>query len=115
MTANARPFGGFVLALTGPIVWAAHFFIVYGLEAAVCTRADSPAATMQWITAAATTTAVGGLAALLIRRFRKPPTESGAFRFLHEISTYLTLLSIGAVLTVAASALRLPACVQPAG
>ncbi len=115
MNAKSAPFNGFVLAFAGPIVWAAHFFIVYGLEAAVCTRADSPAATVRWIIATATATAVVGLAALLIRRFRKPPSDSEAFRFLHKISIYLALLSIGAVLTVAASALRLSACMQPAG
>ena len=115
MNAKSAPFSGCVLALAGPIVWAAHFFIVYGLEAAVCTRADFPATTMQWIIATATATAVVSLAAPLIRRFHQTPTESEAVRFLHEISIYLALISIGAVLAVAASVLRLSACVQPVG
>lgn len=115
MSAKTAPFSDFVLALAGPIVWAAHFFIVYGLEAAVCARAESPAFTMRWIVAAATAAAVAGLAALLIRRFRKQPSEPEAFRFLHKVFVYLTLISIGAILAVAASTLRLSACVQPLG
>ena len=115
MTAKARPFSGFVLALTGPMVWAVHFFVVYGAESVVCTRAVSPAITMQWILAVATATAVAGLAAFLIRRFRKRPSEPEALAFLNEISVYLALISIGAVLAVTASTLRLSACVQPAG
>ena len=114
MTTKTAPFSCFVLALAGPVVWAAHFFIVYGLEAAVCTRADFPAATMRLIIAAATATAVAGLAVLLIRNFRKRPSEP-EFGFLHDIFVCLALISIGAVLAVAAPALRLSACVQPAG
>jgi len=115
VNANTARFSGFVLALAGPLVWAAHFFIVYGVEAVVCAKTDSPTFTMRWIIGAATATAVAGLVALLIARFRKQLAESEAFRFLHEIFVCLTLLSIGAVLTVAASALRLSACVPPAG
>jgi hypothetical protein len=115
VTAKVRPFSGFIFALMGPIVWAMHFFIVYGLEAAVCAKVRSPALTMRWIIAVATAAAVMGLAAFLIRRVRKRPREPGALGILHEISVYLSLISIGAILVVAASALRLSACVQPAG
>jgi hypothetical protein len=113
VNAKSAPFSSFVLALAGPIVWAAHFFIVYGFEAAVCARSETPTLTMQWIIAAATATAVAGLVALLIRLLRSLPHRSEAFRFLHKVSLCLALISIGAVLAVAASGLRLSACVQP--
>jgi hypothetical protein len=113
VNAKSAPFSDFILALAGPIVWAAHFFIVYGLEAAVCATAESPTLTMRWIIAAATATAVAGLVALLIQLLRKLQNGSEALRFLHKVSLCLSLISIGAVLAVAASALRLSACVQP--
>ena len=69
MTQRARPFGDFIACLYGPIIWAMHFFIVYGLEAAVCTRASSPAFIMRWIVAIATAIAIAALAAFVFRCF----------------------------------------------
>jgi hypothetical protein len=114
MTTKAQPLGRFLLAFLGPMVWAAHFFVVYGVEAALCTRVASPATTMRWIVAAATIAAVAGLAAFLMLCFRRPSDEPEALGFLHKVSVCLALISIGAILAVAASALRLPACMQPA-
>jgi hypothetical protein len=115
MTTKAQPLGKFLLAMLGPTVWAAHFFVVYGVEAAVCTRAASPAVTMRWIVAAATTAAVAGLAAVLMLRFRGPPGEPEDLGFLRKVSVYLALLSLGAILAVAAAALAISPYVQPTG
>jgi hypothetical protein len=115
MTTKAQPLGKFLLAMLGPTVWAAHFFVVYGVEAAVCTRAASPAVTMRWIVAAATTAAVAGLAALPMLRFRGRPNEPADLCFLRKVSVYLALVSIGAILAVSAAALAILPCVQPTG
>jgi hypothetical protein len=114
MITRTQPLSGFLLALLGPMVWAMHFFVVYGLEAALCTRAISPVLTMRWTVAVATAGAVGGLVVFLILRFRRS-SEPDAPGFLRTISISLALISVGAILAVAASALRLPACLQPAG
>ena len=114
MNTRTQPVREFFLALAGPVVWAAHFFVVYGLEAAVCTRAASPVLTMRWVIAAATAAALATLAAFLIPRLRRR-SESEDREFLRRIAVGLTFVSIGAILAVAASALSLPACVPPAG
>ena len=115
MTSKVQPLSGLLLALLGPIVWAVHFFVVYGLEAVLCTRASSPVFAMQMIVAAATAAAVASLGAFLIQRFRKPPNDNEAGAFLRTVSIFLALISIGALVGVAASAVHLSACVQPTG
>jgi hypothetical protein len=110
MTTEAQPLSRLLLALTGPILWALHFFIVYGLEAVVCARAHSPIATMQWIVAIATTAAVAGTAAFLAWRFRHRSTEADVGSFLREIAIVLALISIGAILVVAASTFQSSPC-----
>ena len=116
MTPKARPLGVFLIALTGPTLWAVHFFVIYGAEAAVCTRASSPTYAMQWIVISATGVALAAIAALLLWEFRnKRANTSDALRLLSSISISLAALSAGAILAVAVSALRLPACMSPAG
>ncbi len=115
MISTAQPLSGLLLTLLGPIVWAAHFFAVYGLEAVVCTRAPSPVLTMRMTVAVATAAAVASLGAFLFQRLRKPPNDSEAGAFLRTVSVLLALISIGALVGVAASALYLPACMQPTG
>ena len=110
MTTEAQPLSRLLLALTGPILWALHFFTVYGLEAVVCARAHFPIAAMQWIVAIATTAAVAGAVAFLIWRFRQRSMETDVVSFLREIAIVLALISIGAILVVAASALQLSPC-----
>jgi hypothetical protein len=116
MTAKARPLSDLLIALAGPIVWAAHFFVIYGVEAVICTRAAVPFRAMQGISIVATAIAIGLLAVLLIRQYRTQRRRGGdAAAFLRDISVWLAVISIGAVAGVALSALRLPVCVPPAG
>jgi hypothetical protein len=110
MSAKAQPLGRLLLAFTGPILWAAHFFVVYGLEAVVCVNARFPIATMQWIVAIATAAAVAGAFTFLIWRFRQRSAEADVLAFLREVSLVLALISIGAILATGASTLHLPAC-----
>jgi hypothetical protein len=114
MKARVRPFSVLVLTLAGPIVWAAHFFVIYGMEAVICARVAEPADVMRWISIAATAVAFGLLVAFLIRQYRVRSLDDAA-PFLREISVWLAVISIGAVAGVGLSALRLPACVPPAG
>lgn len=114
MIAKAQPLRWLLVALTGPILWAAHFFVVYGLEAVVCANARFPIATMQWIVAIATAAAVAGAAAFLIWRFRQRSAEADVLAFLREISLVLALISAGAILVVGATALQSSPCLGSA-
>jgi hypothetical protein len=52
---------------------------------------------------------------VLMLRFRGPPGEPEDLGFLRKVSVYLALLSLGAILAVAAAALAISPCVQPTG
>ena len=50
MSAHPRPMSDLLLALTGPIVWAGHFFGVYLTEALLCsTPGPATGAQVRWI------------------------------------------------------------------
>ena len=112
MTRNVRPFSDFIWLLAGPIVWAAHFFLVYGVEAVICTRAASPSVAMRWIIVAATAVALGVLFVLVLRLMEEHEMPSA---FLRQVPITLALISMAAIAGAAISGLSLPACVFPAG
>jgi hypothetical protein len=116
MTTAVRPVSEFLACLYGPVVWAAHFFVVYGSESIVCTGSSSPASTMWFTTVGMTAIALAAIAAPLARSVRvDPESDPEARRFLMMLRNSLAILSAAAVLAVAVSALRLNVCVSPAG
>jgi hypothetical protein len=113
---TARPLTDFAIVLTGPIVWAAHFFVLYGAESLVCTQAASPSQALQWINIVATAAALGTLAVLLVRQHRSRwHKKDDASAFLRNASIWLALLSTGAIFGATLSAWRVAACLPPAG
>lgn len=106
---NARPLSltHLLIALTGPIVWAAHFFILYLAEAFAC---GAGATAIRWIGAMAT---IGALAVLAVWGGRRgahtsdvqPSADVGL-----SIALPLALLSIVAILWSAMPLFLLPAC-----
>ena len=116
MTSSVRPFGDFIACLYGPIIWAMHFFIVYGAESVVCMAASSPASAMRWTVFAATAIALAAIAVPDVRSVRSGRTgEVEAQRFLRNVAGWLAILAAAAIVAVAAAAMRLSACVLPAG
>ncbi len=116
MTSGARPLGDFVACLRGPVIWAAHFFVVYGAESVVCIGASSPSSAMRWTVFAATAIALAAIAAPHVRPVRSGRAgDPDAQRFLKSVAGWLAILSTAAIVAVAAAAMRLPACVSPAG
>jgi hypothetical protein len=116
MTASARPFGGFVACLYGPIIWAVHFFIVYGAESVVCMGASSPTSAMRWTVVAATAMALIAIAVSHVRSVRAGRFSDGAAqRFLGGVAGWLAILSAAAIVAVTAAAMRLSACMSPFG
>jgi uncharacterized membrane protein YgdD (TMEM256/DUF423 family) len=104
-----------VIVLAGPVVWAAHFFVLYGAEALVCTQAASPSRALQWVNIGATAVALAALAALLIRQYRSRQKNDDADAFLRSASLWLALISAGAICGTMLSAWRVAACLPPAG
>ena len=116
MTAkHIRPMSDFVWMLAGPIVWAAHFFLIYGVEAVICTRTASPVAAMRWIVAVATTAAIATLVIFIVRTLASRRKHSPAASFVPDVSLALALLSVAAITGVAVAGLTVAACLPPAG
>jgi hypothetical protein len=116
MTSSARPFGDFIACLYGPVIWAVHFFIVYGAESVVCAGASSPASVMRWTVFVATAIALIAMAVSYVRSVRTGRiSDLGAQRFLRSVAGWLAILSAAAIVAVAAVAMRLSACMPPAG
>jgi hypothetical protein len=113
---KARLLSEFLIVLVGPMGWAAHFFILYGAEALVCTRATSPSHALRWINLVATAVALCALAGLLIRQYRtRRSKRDDAGVFLRDASAWLALISIGGICGMALSAWHLPPCLPPTG
>lgn len=116
MTGETRSLSDFLWVLAGPIVWAVHFFVVYGPEAIICTRLGSPAYAMRWIVSVATAAAIGTLFIFFLRkRNRRREKSRDTAAFLNDISIALAWISMAAVAGVAAGSLSLPACTAVAG
>lgn len=115
MMGETRPLNNFLWVLAGPIVWAAHFFVVYGPEAIICTRAASPAYAMRWVVAVATAAAIGTLAIFLFRQLVRRRKTRNTAAFLNDVSIALVSMSMAAIVGVAAGSLSLPACTPAAG
>jgi hypothetical protein len=114
MTSQSRPLGDLIGSLVGPMVWAAHFFIMYAAETLICIDGGFGLRNMRWFAAVATAIAVGILLAAIVRN-RRPARSNDGVPALRNISNVLSLISIGAILATALPAAVVPTCVNPAG
>ncbi|AMJ62987.1 hypothetical protein [Bosea sp. PAMC 26642] len=94
-------------ALTGPIVWAAHFLIIYALESILCRADAGPWHT--FVVMVATAIAAAVLVLHAARQLRSLPIE-GVNGFLPRAALTLDGLSMLAIALAAAAGLALPAC-----
>ena len=114
MSAHPRATSDLLLALTGPIVWAGHFFGLYLTEALLCS-APGPATggQVRWIGAGLTAIALAGLVAFALRHrhdfhlFAGDATGASAAL---SFAGPLTIVSILAVLWTSIPLFLLPAC-----
>ena len=95
-TPRIRPLTDLLQLFIGPSIWFAHFTLVYGAEALLCTPPVSPRV-IAWIGAVATLAALGALGAFAAALMRRPATEpvdehTGA-AFLHRAALLLALLA----------------------
>ncbi len=108
-TVIARP--GFVLRwFAGPLIWAAHFLVVYGSESLACTRGGSHAL----VVIAATIVTLGALAATTALAVRRSRASGQGTAFMDTVAVALGFLSITAVLAMVLPAFLLSACMDVA-
>jgi hypothetical protein len=111
-----RPLGGLWLALFGPLLWAAHLFALYALEALVCAGRMSNASHLRPLAVVLTAITVAVLLALIAAHVRTTSHGPRSFaRFLGDISTVLAVFALIGVLWGALSAVLLPACAPAIG
>lgn len=108
MTPRIRPMTDLLLAVAGPIVWAAHFFGLYLAEALLCpAQGSAPQPGASGIGAALTALALAAMLAVAIRHRRQArAAHCAALAF----ALPLTLLSAVGVLWTSLPLLLLPAC-----
>ncbi len=92
----------------GPIVWAAHFAVVYGAHTALC--AIRPPGTAEASVAMAV--GIATLAALLTLLLAGM-TPGTAVRFRRDVTLLLTVLSAIAVAWLGITVLIVPVCTSP--
>lgn len=105
---TVQPMATFLVCLTGPVVWALHFFFLYGAETLTC-AAEPPVPNLFWWLALAATMGAGAGLAITIA---KPPIRGDfpAAPFLHNAARLLAALALLAVVWAGVTALILPAC-----
>lgn len=99
----------------GPIVWAAHFLLVYASESLICSRGGGAGGHLL-VVGAASAAAVAVLLAVIVnsdRRARAAQDRPGE-RFMDHVAVTLGFLGLIAVLWTALPATLVPACSPPA-
>lgn len=104
----------FLLMLSGPIIWAAHFLFVYGFTGIVCAR---PAFHIEWmgvsITAwmvsIATLLSIAAIGAVQVRMRKRVPS-AGDQRFVPVMTCMLALLAVVAIVWETLPAFIVPPC-----
>jgi bacteriorhodopsin len=115
---RAQPLSAMLQMLAGPVIWFAHFVVLYGAEALICTPPLESSGAMTSVTIAATVAALvalGIFAAIVMRQFTAASRNHTDAGFLRVASLFLALLSAIAVIWVALPTAILPVCAAPAG
>lgn len=101
--------GSLLLVLFGPIVWAAHLFVIYGTHTIVCSQ-GVPGRTAAIIIGSATLVALVLLA--VVSRIATAEAFGGdqSARFMRNTMMWLAGLSALAIMWAGGTALFLPAC-----
>lgn len=111
---DRRPLADFLLCLVGPIVWAAHLFLLYGGETLICLGPPVTGNRIFLIFAMIlSVSAVVGLAVFAGWRARQMRQSLPDDAFLDRISLFLAGLSALGILGAGYGAAALPACAIP--
>ena len=108
--------------LFGPIVWAMHFFLLYGIATVFCTGPEaSRQGQMRLSALALTAMALSGLAGFVLwqyfggRRHRASQRSENGTSFLRATSIGLAGLATVGIIWAAAGAILIPVCTNPLG
>ena len=113
---RVRPLADLLRLFVPPVVWFAHFTVVYGGEALICTPPVTKPGIMLWTGAAATAVAFAALAAFAFMQSRASDrTDDAGAAFLRGAGLLLALLSALGVIWIAFPLAVLPPCAPPAG
>lgn len=116
---RVRPLGDLLQLFAGPAVWFAHFVVLYGAEALICTPPLASPRAMSWIALVATLAAIAALGAFVAMALRRPVPDPANRRhdaaFLRGTALLLAVLSAVAMVWAAVPAALLPVCAPPAG
>ena len=120
---RTRSVGALWLYLSGPIVWAAHFSLLYGLEAAICSGLGRSSLENKFWLIALGLTAVALITLLcfiawqlaLRRHDHNAANKINRSPFLRDMSIALVALATIGVLWSTLPALVLPVCTTAAG
>jgi hypothetical protein len=123
MTLRIRSVGALWLSLTGPIVWVAHFSLLYGIDAAICSGFGMAFLERHFWLLALGLTALALITLLCFiawqfavrRRNDHAPNNGSGSPFLRDTSIALAALAMIGVLWSALPAMLLPACATAAG
>jgi hypothetical protein len=102
--------------LFGPIVWAAHFFLLYGVTTVVCSSVDGPRPErVRWLVLVLSAFAIAMLLGFVGRQFLsgREPRSSRAVEtttFLRTTAMILAALAAIGILWSAAGGILLPTC-----
>ena len=108
--------------LFGPIVWAAHFFLLYGIATVLCTGPEaSQPGLVRLFALAVTVLALAVLACFVTWQFFGRGWHK-AKRRMESLTTFLRVtamtlagLATVGIIWVAAGAMLIPACTNPSG
>jgi hypothetical protein len=105
-------FAAVSLALAGPIIWAMHFFVIYGAHAVMCSQ-DISGRSAGIVVGAATLTALAALAVVAGRSKAAEVfgREGRARAFLRSTMMLLAVLSALGIVWAGSTIFFLPACV----
>ena len=109
-----RPLGDLLRVFVPPALWFAHFGVLYGAEALVCTPPAAARSTLIWVGAVATVATLAALAwfAIMLRRRSsadRADEHTGA-AFMRGVALTLALLSALGVLWTVFPVAVLPVC-----
>lgn len=101
-------------SMSGPLVWALHFSVVYGGQHVACAAGGLGTAPIRWGIIIATLVACLALVLVFIMARKlvqpDPPFDEDVPVFLHSVTNYLLGLSLFAVLASGLAGLILPGC-----
>jgi hypothetical protein len=123
MILRIRSVGTLWLSLTGPIVWAAHFSLLYGIDAAICSGFGMSFLEKYFWLLALSLTALALITLLCFmawqfavrRRNHHATNTSIGSSFLRDTSIALAALAMVGVLWSTLPAVVLPVCATVAG